>query len=112
MSSTKPRNNTPGSGEDDQPANYKTQLDDAAYHVKNPEPSQTNESMGNALAEKVSHCMPAVGRALGRNEESEALPRPSKTNTAPPNRPHHDVQIEGFLRDQHRSTRVLETEES
>ncbi|KAK3359722.1 hypothetical protein B0T25DRAFT_107553 [Lasiosphaeria hispida] len=112
MSSTQHRNNTPGSSEDDQPADYKTQLDDAADYIKNPEPNQTSEGMGSALADKVSHYVPSVGRALGRHEESEASPRPAETNTGPPNRPDHDVQIEGFLRDQHRSTQVLETEES
>lgn len=57
------------------------------------------------LTEKVSQYLPAaVGNALGRRSK-EASP-PSQTESkvpGPPDRPHHDTQIEEFVRDQHRS---------
>lgn len=53
--------------------------------------------------------IPAAGKILGRAQD-EATPPPPPPQQAtsskvpgPPERPDHDVQIEEFVRDQHRS---------
>lgn len=52
----------------------------------------------------VADYSPAVGKLLGVEKKEEE--EPAKAPTAPPGppeRPHHDVPIEEFLKEQHRS---------
>lgn len=48
--------------------------------------------------------IPAVANVLGteKKEAEEKSPEP-ETARGPPERPHHDVNIEEFVREQHRS---------
>lgn len=53
----------------------------------------------------MSQYVPAVGKVLGTDKKKN--PDDSNYSSAnisgPPDRPHHDTQIEEFVRDQHRS---------
>ncbi|KAJ4302181.1 hypothetical protein N0V88_002317 [Collariella sp. IMI 366227] len=82
---------------------YKAKLDEAAERVKSP-PQQDQNS---GIIDKVSQYVPAaVGKMLGK-EEKEAEPSPETRPSGPPNRPHHDTQIEEFIKDQHQSKTVI-----
>ncbi|KUI71421.1 hypothetical protein VM1G_07237 [Cytospora mali] len=87
------------------PLSYKQQLDEAAIKVKK---SENNDEGGggvvNKVVEKVSQYVPAVGNMLGKGQKEDNTPpeEVSKATEAPV-RPHHDIQIEEFVRDQHRS---------
>lgn len=60
----------------------------------------------------VSQYVPTVGRILGAQEPDQGRePSPEKNVTGPPNRPENDAQIEEFLRDQHRSKKIVGIEE-
>lgn len=51
----------------------------------------------------VTQYVPAVGKVLGTDgKEDESLKEETKI-PGPPERPHHDTQIEEFIKDQHRS---------
>ncbi|AEO63344.1 uncharacterized protein THITE_2108450 [Thermothielavioides terrestris NRRL 8126] len=85
---------------------YKAKLDEAASRAKSP-PSSEGQSTG--MIDKLSEYVPAVGRMLGGQEkqpETEVSPA-GKEMPGPPNRPEHDTQIEEFIRDQHRSKKVV-----
>lgn len=49
----------------------------------------------------VSQYIPAVGKVLGTEKKEDVSA--SQPPSGPPDRPHHDTQIEEFVRDQHRS---------
>lgn len=52
----------------------------------------------------MSQYVPAVGKMLGKEEtKEESAPAAGTATDTPPKRPHHDTQIEEFVRDQHRS---------
>lgn len=55
----------------------------------------------------MSHYVPAaVGNVLGHGHKETTPTTTTQSESAipgPPSRPHHDVQIEEFVRDQHRS---------
>ncbi|KAK4114516.1 hypothetical protein N656DRAFT_776669 [Canariomyces notabilis] len=87
---------------------YKAKLDEAASQSKNAPPS--DESSGG-IVDKISQYVPVLGKALGtssKEEESEASS--SVEPSVPPRRPEHDPQIEEFIRDQHRSKKVVKPE--
>ena len=46
---------------------------------------------------------PSVGKVLGIEKKEESAPEDPAPAPGPPERPHHDAQIEEFVRDQHRS---------
>jgi hypothetical protein len=49
---------------------------------------------------------------LGSQQQpEEGAPSPAKDAPGPPDRPKNDTQIEEFMRDQHRSKRVVGIEE-
>lgn len=50
----------------------------------------------------VSQYVPAVGKVLGADQKDESSREETKI-PGPPERPHHDTQIEEFIKDQHRS---------
>lgn len=99
---------------------YKAKLDEAAERVKSPPQQDQNSGIidkgkfpdwrdfnGPANDFSVSQYVPAaVGKMLGK-EEKEAEPSPETKPSGPPNRPHHDTQIEEFLKDQHKSKTVI-----
>lgn len=107
------------------PPTYKEQLDEAAIKVKNPE-GGANEGVISQVVEKgktrpfhfwevgtglidiwpchpVSQYVPAVGKVLGSNEKEDESSREETKIPGPPERPHHDTQIEEFIKDQHTS---------
>lgn len=51
---------------------------------------------------EVSHYVPAVEKVLGQ-EHNDTPPQTESKIPGPPERPHHDTQIEEFVRDQHGS---------
>lgn len=54
----------------------------------------------------MSQYVPAVGKALGQGKKMDAPCQSLEPKVpGPPERPIHDVQIEEFVRDQHRSKR-------
>jgi hypothetical protein len=89
-------------------SDYKAKLDEAA----NQEKSSSQEQQGGGIVDKVSQYVPTVGRILGAQEPDQGRePSPEKNVSGPPNRPENDAQIEEFLRDQHRSKKVVGIEE-
>ncbi|KUI60787.1 hypothetical protein VP1G_08008 [Cytospora mali] len=87
------------------PLSYKQQLDEAAIKVKK---SENNEEGGggvvNKVVEKVVMYIPAVGNVLGKGQKEDNAPPESVSKaTEAPVRPHNDIQVEEFVRDQHRS---------
>lgn len=51
----------------------------------------------------VSQYVPAVGKVLGTGEKEDKSSSEETKVPGPPERPHHDTQIEEFIKDQHRS---------
>ncbi|KAG6282030.1 hypothetical protein E4U48_005435 [Claviceps purpurea] len=92
MASTTPK----GSPQPDTSATYKDQLDKAAIEEREREQS----SKPNPIVEKITEFIPAAAKVLGPKEkvQKEETPVPG-----PPERPHHDPNIEAFVRDQHKS---------
>ncbi|KAK3995655.1 hypothetical protein QBC44DRAFT_320034 [Cladorrhinum sp. PSN332] len=98
---------------------YKPQLDTAADQARNPSPPASTAPLpkGNSsIVDKVAKNVPVLGSILGSGaSESEQQPaQPTQTTTTtttspdePPVRPHHDTQIEEFIRDQHRSKEIV-----
>ncbi|KAI6362552.1 hypothetical protein MCOR25_006187 [Pyricularia grisea] len=87
-------------------SNYKLQLDQAAKDALK-SPSELKKSPtppANPVVEKVAQYIPVVGKLLGgeKNEVKKPDPAPEQI-PGPPERPVHDIQIEEFVRDQHRS---------
>lgn len=102
MSQSNANSNT-ADGRETTPLSYKQQLDQAATKVKNP-PVDEKGGVVNQVVEKVSQYVPAVGNVLGKEQKKDDVPPASDIpTTGAPARPHHDTQIEEFVRDQHRS---------
>lgn len=107
------------------PPTYKEQLDEAAIKVKSAESGNNEGGVIGQVVEKgktrlfqswgsvglihlwprhaVSQYVPAVGKVLGSNEKEDESSREETKIPGPPERPHHDTQIEEFIKDQHRS---------
>ncbi|KAK8017592.1 hypothetical protein PG993_013918 [Apiospora rasikravindrae] len=82
-------------------SDYKEILDQKAFEARHPNAGQEEPT----LLEKVTEYIPApVAKVLGaeKKEAEEKSPEPEHT-PGPPERPHHDVNIEEFVREQHRS---------
>ncbi|KAK8067126.1 hypothetical protein PG997_013873 [Apiospora hydei] len=79
---------------------YKEILDKKAFEARHPDAGKEEPT----LLEKVTEYIPAVAKVLGteKKEAEEKSPEPEHT-PGPPERPHHDVNIEEFVREQHRS---------
>ncbi|KAM0347939.1 hypothetical protein ACHAPU_004438 [Fusarium lateritium] len=78
---------------------FKRQLDRAADSTRDME----NQKPPNPIVEKITEYVPAAAKILpGRQSPPKEEDKPS----GPPERPHHDDQIEDFVRDQHRSQGV------
>ncbi|ROW06134.1 hypothetical protein VMCG_04620 [Cytospora schulzeri] len=97
-------NANPAEGNNDStPLSYKQQLDQAAAKVKRPQ-DEDKGGVVDQVVEKVSQYVPAVGNVLGKEQKKDDVPPENDTNyPGAPARPHHDTQIEEFVRDQHRS---------
>ncbi|TLS30871.1 hypothetical protein PpBr36_03182 [Pyricularia pennisetigena] len=119
----------PGELDNGPKANYKLQLDQAARDaLKSPSEIKKSSSppANPVLAfpvpcfsvvfilradassapenKKVSQYIPAVGKLLGAERDEVKKPDPTPEQIpGPPERPTHDIQIEEFVRDQHRS---------
>lgn len=61
------------------------------------------ETHAKSTGLEVSEYVPAVGKILGVEKPEEQAPVTETKVGGPPDRPHHDTQIEEFVRDQHRS---------
>ncbi|KZZ98321.1 hypothetical protein AAL_02839 [Moelleriella libera RCEF 2490] len=84
--------NTTGGGD-----SFKPQLDQAAIDQRN----RDADTKPNPIVEKITEFIPAASKILAPKEpatKQEAPPVPG-----PPERPAHDPQIEGFVREQHGS---------
>ncbi|KAL1868141.1 hypothetical protein VTK73DRAFT_3832 [Phialemonium thermophilum] len=100
--------------------NYKPDLDAAADQAKGTGSSRNeDEGTGSSILDRASQYVPAsVGKlfASGKDGEGEGNEGPapetqrvdeSESGTVPL-RPHHDPQIQEFVRDQHRSNKLTE----
>ncbi|KAK3403546.1 hypothetical protein B0T20DRAFT_401187 [Sordaria brevicollis] len=119
--STNPSNNIsqPGAEERD-PSDYKPQLDEIAENKrKSPEELQPKQRENSGLVDKISEYVPeSVGEKIGlrkspQQSQQQQVPEEPKEDLSavPPHRPHHDEQIQEFLRDQHRSKEILGDDE-
>lgn len=70
-------------------------------------PSQPSTNMPSSI---VSQAIPATVPVLGGSNPEGKVE--DKKEPGPPNRPENDVQIEEFVREQHRSKFAGETEET
>jgi hypothetical protein len=59
----------------------------------------------------VSEYVPAVGKLLGKEEKKPEQKVEEVKPSGLPERPHHDTQIEEFVRDQHRSKAIQDDTE-
>ncbi|KAK7724985.1 hypothetical protein SLS63_008387 [Diaporthe eres] len=84
------QDNTKGDEVTDTPPTYKEQLDEAAIKVKDP---QSGANEGGVIGQVVEK---------GTDHKDESSREETKV-PGPPERPHHDTQIEEFIKDQHRS---------
>ncbi|KAH6987800.1 hypothetical protein BKA56DRAFT_669403 [Ilyonectria sp. MPI-CAGE-AT-0026] len=76
---------------------FKEQLDQAAEEAR----SKANEKP-NPIVEKITEYVPAAAKILGSHRsDPNTLNKPELPG--PPERPHHDDKIEGFVREQHGS---------
>lgn len=57
--------------------------------------------IGTWPSRTVSQYVPAVGKVLGADEKEDESSREGSKVPGPPERPHHDTQIEEFIKDQH-----------
>ncbi|KAK3350958.1 hypothetical protein B0H65DRAFT_456495 [Neurospora tetraspora] len=120
--STNPSNiSQPGGAEGQDPSDYKPQLDEIAEQKrKGPEEQQQpQQSGGSGIVDKISEYVPAsLGEKIGlgkkKQQPEQEVPeeKPKEDLSAvPPHRPHHDEQIQEFIRDQHRSKEILGDDE-
>lgn len=61
------------------------------------------DASSSVLKNKVAQYIPAVGKLLGGEKEVKKPDPAPEQIPGPPERPTHDIQIEEFVRDQHRS---------
>ncbi|KAF7516065.1 hypothetical protein G7054_g14310 [Neopestalotiopsis clavispora] len=83
------------------PPSFKEQLDHKARVAR--DPNYGKEEVQPTLLEKVADYIPAAGKILGVEKKEQDAPKAPETIPGPPERPHHDIPIEEFLKDQHRS---------
>ncbi|KAL1838985.1 hypothetical protein VTJ49DRAFT_1996 [Mycothermus thermophilus] len=91
---------------------YKAELDKLATGTKTPPKNEKNED--TSIANKVSQYVPAVGKLLGGSQMDEPESKESPSTFKPPGPPHrtqNDPQIEDFIRDQHRSEKMVAANE-
>ncbi|KAF5668202.1 hypothetical protein FHETE_5468 [Fusarium heterosporum] len=77
---------------------FKRQLDRAADTTRDMENQKPNP-----IIEKITEYVPAAAKVLPARQSP---PKEEDKPQGPPERPHHDDQIEDFVRDQHRSQGV------
>ncbi|KAJ4414163.1 hypothetical protein N0V85_003260 [Neurospora sp. IMI 360204] len=119
--STNPNTITQPGAEGQDPSDYKPQLDEIAEQKrKGPEEQQpTQQSGGSGIVDKISEYVPAsLGEKIGlgkKQQPEQEVPEEKQPkedlSAVPPHRPHHDEQIQEFLRDQHRSKEILGDDE-
>ncbi|KAH6626901.1 hypothetical protein B0J18DRAFT_464877 [Chaetomium sp. MPI-SDFR-AT-0129] len=95
---------------------YKAQLDEIAEREKGIQQDQTQAqepSGASGVINEVSQYVPAaVGKVLGSQDKPESNKSPPpKDVPGPPDRPANDTQIEEFLKDQHRSRKIVGIED-
>ncbi|KAL7903289.1 hypothetical protein HDV63DRAFT_363612 [Trichoderma sp. SZMC 28014] len=90
--------------------NFKEQLDQKAVESRARENGNGGESFLESVVHKISQAIPATVPVLGGSNPEGKVE--DKKEPGPPNRPENDVQIEEFVREQHRSKFAGETEET
>ncbi|KAL7937179.1 hypothetical protein V8C35DRAFT_294973 [Trichoderma chlorosporum] len=83
------------------PPTFKEQLDKEAESRAHPEESEEH-SVVKTVVDKISHMIPAVAPIIGGSNPDGTVEN-KEPPAGPPNRPENDVQIEEFVREQHRS---------
>ncbi|RKU42461.1 hypothetical protein DL546_004128 [Coniochaeta pulveracea] len=109
MSSTNQSTNQ-ATADDASPNDYKTQLDKRAEGTIK-KAVEDSEQKSEGLLDKVSEYVPVVGKLLGKEEKKPEPKLEEVKPSGPPLRPHHDTQIEEFVRDQHRSKAIKDDKE-
>ncbi|KAK3499309.1 uncharacterized protein B0T23DRAFT_14436 [Neurospora hispaniola] len=118
--STNPNTVSPPGAEGQDPSDYKPQLDQIADQKrKGPEEQQQpQQSGGSGIVDKISEYVPAsvsetigLGEKQQQQQQEEMKPKEGDLSAVPPHRPHHDEQIQEFIRDQHRSKEILGDDE-
>ncbi|EGO61146.1 hypothetical protein NEUTE1DRAFT_120189 [Neurospora tetrasperma FGSC 2508] len=119
--STNPNTVSQPGAEGQDPSDYKPQLDQIAEQKrKGPEEQQqTQQSGASGIVDKISEYVPAsVSETIGlgkkqqqQQQQEEMKPKEEDFSAVPPHRPHHDEQIQEFIRDQHRSKEILGDDE-
>ncbi|KAK1778364.1 hypothetical protein QBC45DRAFT_164689 [Copromyces sp. CBS 386.78] len=111
-----PNNNITGGAEGQDTPDYKPQLDEIAEQKwKGPE----EQPQQSGIVDKISEYVPAsVSEKIGLGKKQQQKPEQQEAeepkedfSAVPPHRPHHDEQIQEFLRDQHRSKELLGDDE-
>ncbi|KAH8177344.1 hypothetical protein LIA77_02426 [Sarocladium implicatum] len=77
---------------------YKNQLDRVATERRN----QEHQPQVHPVVEKIVEYVPPVAPLLGVKQDKPE-DKEGQSPPGPPERPNHDVSIEEFVRDQHRS---------
>ncbi|EHK41833.1 hypothetical protein TRIATDRAFT_302211 [Trichoderma atroviride IMI 206040] len=88
---------------------FKQQLDQKADESRTRENGNGGESFIETVVHKISQAIPATVPILGGSNPEGKVE--DEGEAGPPNRPENDVQIEEFVREQHRSKYVGETDE-
>ncbi|KAJ4389176.1 hypothetical protein N0V93_006639 [Gnomoniopsis smithogilvyi] len=95
--------NAQSAGDEQKQKTYKEQLDEAASKPKTLEGDSANQGgVVNKVIGKVTEYVPAAGKVLGQGHNEAPSETESKV-PGPPDLPHHETQVEEFVRDQHRS---------
>ncbi|KAK7910946.1 hypothetical protein PG985_013427 [Apiospora marii] len=84
-------------------SDYKEILDKKAFEARNPNAGQQEPTLLEKVTDTVTEYIPAAAKVLGTEKKAEEKSPEPETNPGPPERPHHDVNIEEFVREQHRS---------
>lgn len=90
---------------EDREESFKEKLDKAAIEARQPpEDKPENQSFVAPIIEKVTELIPQAKEYLGDPKKDAEQAEKEKTPPGgPPERPTHDMHIEEFVRDQHRS---------
>ncbi|KAK4148167.1 uncharacterized protein C8A04DRAFT_23963 [Dichotomopilus funicola] len=87
---------------------YKAQLDEIADREKGTREDQTQAQESSGASGVINK---AVSKVLGSQEKPESKSPLPKDVPGPPDRPANDTQVEEFLKDQHRSRKILGIED-
>ncbi|PON26923.1 hypothetical protein TGAM01_v204424 [Trichoderma gamsii] len=110
MHSPSKNQDSPLQAQEQEQLDFKQQLDQKADESRNRDNGNGGESFIESVVHKISQAIPATVPILGGSNPEGKVE--DEGAAGPPNRPQNDVQIEEFVREQHRSKLVGETEET